>query len=296
MVLETQMIATQMKKANYITAFLTLVAMSLGLAQEQPTEILLVGFDHLAQMDNGTPTSNIFSSKKQGEIQKLTQKLAQFSPEMVMVEEEPNEQAQLDSLYALYAKNQLDLSKIENGSSELYQVGFRLAKQLDLHGVTGINHYEYTPQSLLASGKNIEIFKNGLGSLVQVARPLKKQVQADSLSIYDYIKTMNQPELVALSHRALFNLPAYVMDGEFSQSGTNTVDQGSIDNHYIGAEYISLFYNRNLKIYSNILNAQRTEHPKRIVLLMGQLHIGVLQDLLEENPNFKIIDVSTYLN
>lgn len=259
-------------------------------------DILLVGFDHLSQMDNGTATSDIFSSKKQKEIILLAEKLKSFAADMILVEKEASEQKTLDSLYRSFVKGKIQLSDIENGASETFQVGFRLARMLQLNRVFGIDHYESTSQSLLDSGKNIDVFKNGLGALINIARPLKKSVQKDSLSIYEYIKIMNQPEMINLSYNALFNLPAYVIEGEFSENGTNTVDIGSIDNRYIGAEYITLFYNRNLKIYSNILNTQLDQNSKRIILIMGQLHIGVLMDLLKHNSRYNVRDISDYLD
>ncbi|WP_373331265.1 DUF5694 domain-containing protein [Salmonirosea aquatica] len=285
------------KKRYILSVALIILTLNPIFSQNSPkTEILLVGFDHLGQMDNGTPSSDIFSPKKQKEIIKLTEKLRTFSPDQIMVEKEPSEQKQVDSLYKAYRENTLKLSEIEYGSSETYQIGFRLAKMLNLETVYGIDHYESTSQSLLSSGKNIDIFKNGLLELMNTARPMKKKVQQDSLSIYDYIKTINQPKFIDLSHNLIFNLPAYVINGKFSENGTNTVDIGKIDEKYIGAEYITLFYNRNLKIYSNILNAQLDHNSKRIFLIMGQLHIGVLKDLLEANPNYKIITTSEYLN
>lgn len=269
---------------------------SLQAQQTEKTEILLIGFDHLSQLDNGTATSNVFSEKKQKEILKLTEKLQQYDPDMIMVEYEPAEQSMLDSLYKRYRGNELRLSEIENGASETYQVGFRLAKQLNLRGVYGIDHYESTSQSLLSNGDHIGLFKDGLTHLINTARPLKEQVREDSLSIYQYIRIMNQPEFISMTHRLIYNLPAYVMNGTFSDSGTNTVDIGQIDERYIGAEYITLFYNRNLKIYSNILNAQLLHKGKRLILFMGQLHIGVLQDLFEDNPDYEIVDAMEYLN
>ena len=281
-----------------INAFILtiLISWQVSAQNESRIEILLVGFDHLSQMDNGTPSSNIFSPKKQKEIIKITEKLKAFSPALILVEKEPSEQNQLDSLYSAYKNNFVKLSDIQHGSSETYQVGFRLAKILNLKSVYGIDHYESTSQSLLNSGDNIELFKNGLMELMNTARPLKKKVQQDSLSIYEYIKTMNQDKFIDLSHNLIFNLPAYVINGEFSENGTNTVDIGEIDEKYIGAEYITLFYNRNLKIYSNILNMQLTHNSNKILLIMGQLHIGVLKDLFEHNPNYKIIEISEYLN
>ncbi len=283
---------------NLLIAFLffSFFTLPISAQNETKTEILLVGFDHLGQMDNGTPSSNIFSKKKQQEIIKITEKLKAFSPDIILVEKEPSEQNQLDSLYNAYKNNNLKLSNIDYGASETYQVGFRLAKILNLKSVYGIDHYESTSQSLLQSGDNIEVFKNGLKELMQTARPLKQKVQQDSLSIYEYIKIMNQDKLIDLTHNLIFNVPAYVVNGEFSKNGTNTVDIGAIDTKYIGAEYITLFYNRNLKIYSNILNTQLKHNSNKMILIMGQLHIGVLKGLFEHNPNYKIVDISEYLN
>ncbi|WP_418509567.1 DUF5694 domain-containing protein [Corallibacter sp.] len=64
----------------------------------------------------------------------------------------------------------------------------------------------------------------------------------------------------------------------------------------MGAEYITLFYNRNLKIYSNILNTQLALKSDKVLLIMGQLHIGILRDLLLKNPNYKVVEISEFLN
>ena len=282
-------------KTFFFLLLISTLTIPLQAQEKEKIDVLLVGFDHLSQMDDGPPASNIFSDKKQKEIKKLVTGLADFEPDMVMIEREPKEQQLMDSLYMAFEKGELKLADLEGGSSETFQVGFRLTKKMGLKGVHGIDHYESTSQSLLKSGTNFDLFKNGLMELISTARPLKKKVQQDSLSIYEYIKTMNRPELVTLSHNLIFNLPAYVIDGKFSEDGTNTVDIGSIDERYIGAEYITLFYNRNLKIYSNILNVQLQNRAKRIVLIMGQLHIGVLSDLLGNNPNYNLVKVSDYL-
>ena len=37
-------------------------------------------------------------------------------------------------------------------------------------------------------------------------------------------------------------------------------------------------------------------NSNKMILIMGQLHIGVLKGLFEHNPNYKIVDISEYLN
>lgn len=258
-------------------------------------EIMLVGFAHLNQLSNGTPESNIFSKKKQAEIVKLTNSLKKFKPDMVMVELEPKEQKWNDSLFDLYKSNELDLRNFEYGAGETFQVGFRLGKMLELKKIYGVNYYSSTSQSLLSEGENIEIFHSALKELQNTARPLNKKVQQDSLSIYDFIRIINRPEMIDLTHHLLFNLPAYVRNGNFAQDKLDDIDMNNIDKEHIGAEFISLFYNRNLKIYSNILNTQMKTGKKKLLLIIGQAHVGILTDLFEDNKNYSIVSVLDFL-
>ncbi|RAK66200.1 hypothetical protein DLM85_13995 [Hymenobacter edaphi] len=225
----------------------------------------------------------------------MRQQLSRFRPDAIMVEAEPAEQGRLDSLFARYQAGQLDLAALPDGRSERYQVGFALAKELGLPGVRAVDYYAATTQSLLQSGTNYDAFARDLRLMQTTSRPLKALVQHDSLSVYDYIALANQPALVNLIHRAIFNTPAMVTDGAFSPQGKNTVDLGPVDTAYIGAHYISLFYNRNLKIYSNILRAQQQSQAKRVLVIFGVAHVGVLQELLAANPAYEVTPAAAYL-
>ncbi|QNE42421.1 hypothetical protein F1C16_22595 (plasmid) [Hymenobacter sp. NBH84] len=212
---------------------------------------------------------------------------------MILVEAEPREQPHLDSLYAPYRQGILPLTAVPYGRSEIYQVGFALAKALHLPAPRGINYYVSTSQSLLRSGHNIALFQHDLQALQTTARPLKRLVQHDSLSVYDYIALMNQPKMLALSHRAVYNTPAYVTDGAFSSA--NPPDVSQVDTAYIGVQYISLFYNRNLKIYANLLRVQQQTHAQRLLVIYGQNHIAVLEELLRVNPAYQVVPATKYL-
>jgi hypothetical protein len=184
---------------------------------------------------------------------------------------------------------------LPEGRSERYQVGFALARQLGLPAPQGIDYYAATSQNLLSTGRNIAAFRQELQLLQAVSRPLRRQVQHDSLSLYDYIALANQPALIALAHRAVFNAPALVTSGTFSATGTNTVDLGKVDTTYIGAHYITLVYNRNLKIYSNILREQQRSQAKRILVVLGVAHVGVQEELLAANPAYRVVHAASYL-
>ncbi|UOR06902.1 DUF5694 domain-containing protein [Hymenobacter aerilatus] len=264
-------------------------------APSNKVQVMVVGSDHLAQLYNKQPQSDVFSAKKQAELAQVRAQLARFRPTVILVEAEPREQAQLDSLYRLYQQGQLALESLPTGRSERYQVGFALAKQLQLPSPKGVDYYATTSQSLLSTGTNIEAYTRELKQLQTTARPLKRLVQHDSLSLYDYLALVNRPELISLVHRLQFNTPAQVMNGTFAAGGTNTVDLGKVDTEYIGAHFITLFYNRNLKIYSNILRAQQQSQAPRVLVLFGVAHVGVLQELLAANPAYEVVPATRYL-
>lgn len=278
-----------------------LVALSsplMGAAQNPKStkvEAMVVGSDHLGQLYNKQPESDVFSPKKQAELAKVRAQLARFRPDIILVEAEPKEQPQIDSLYALYQKGALRLEDLPFGRGEQYQIGFALARQLGLPSPKGVNYFTSTSQSLLNSGTNIEAYTRDLRLLQTTSRPLRASVQKDSLSLYDYLALANQPELIGLLHRMQFNTPAQVMNGSFAAGGTNTVDLGAVDTEYIGAHFITLFYNRNLKIYSNILRAQRQTQARRVLLLFGLAHVGVLEELLAVNPDYEVVHAAKYL-
>ena len=256
---------------------------------------MVVGFDHLGQLYNKQPESDVFGPKKQAELAHLRAQLARFRPDAIMLEAEPREQPRLDSLYERYRAGQLVFTALPEGRGERYQVGFVLARQLNLPAPRGVDYYAATSQTLLSTGHNISDFQRDLKLLQTTARPLRRMVQHDSLSLYDYLALANQPALVALSHRAIFNTPAMVTSGTFSATGTNTQDLGRVDTAYIGAHYITLFYNRNLKIYANILRAQQQTKAQRVLVMMGQNHVGVLEELFAANPNYQVVHSATYL-
>ncbi len=87
---------------------------------------MVVGFVHLAQIYNKEPQSDVLNPKKQTEIAKLREHLLKFRPDAIMIEAEPSEQGQIDSLYALYRAGKLDFSTLPSGTgrSERYQIGF----------------------------------------------------------------------------------------------------------------------------------------------------------------------------
>lgn len=101
--------------------------------------------------------------------------------------------------------------------------------------------------------------------------------------------------MIALLYRLQFNTPALLMKGTFTTGGTNTVDLGKVNTEYIGAHFITLFYNRNFEIYSNMLCAQQQSQAKRVLALFGLAHVGMQEELFAANPASQVVHAAHYL-
>ena len=67
----------------------------------------------------------------------------------------------------------------------------------------------------------------------------------------------------------------------------------SAGNNYAGAEMVTKWYERNLKIFSNIQRLADTY--RRIFIIYGAGHLKILRDLINADSNLKLIDAGKYL-
>lgn len=260
-----------------------------------PTELLLLGCDHLAQWykaDNAN--TDVLTPKRQAELAAVRATLLRFKPEVVMVEELPERQARIDSLYQRYRQNQLELAAIPNGRSENYQLGFALAKELGLPRVYCVNAPGGTSQSILHEGKNIELYQNETNQMRETIRPVVVQQQSGRLSVGQFLRYLNTPATIQRLHHVVYRTAARVTDGTLKPDAM--VDAGFINPKYVGAEFVSVMYNRDLKIYSNIVTTQMTAGaPRRMLQIIGLRHVGSLQGIFRDDPAYRLVDAWPYL-
>ncbi len=258
--------------------------------------VVLMGSTHFGQKSfhSQGPTMDLFSPDRQKEIAAINNQLAQYQPDMILIEREPSEQHAVDSLYNVYTAGKLQFNQLDHGRAEQYQFGYALAKQLKLPQVYGVDFYSGLSTRLMREGKNLDKFNEDLSKFSNLGRSFDQQLKEEKISLKEYLLKLNSPELLQATYYNIFINPARVTDGSFGKVD-ETVDTARIDKSHIGAEYISLFYNRELKIYSNLLSLQQAHQSKRILLIMGQRHAAVLSKILENNPDFNLTPLSRYL-
>ncbi|WP_181885245.1 DUF5694 domain-containing protein [Pontibacter diazotrophicus] len=286
---------TMKKRKRLYLAIILLGVYFNAAAQSGKTEILLLGSDHLNQVyDSGYPNTDVLTPSSQLAIREFTSLIEQYSPDMVMIEVVPEGQQEIDSLYSLYLKDELNLNELEGGRSEVYQLAFRIGKNLKLDRIVCVNSQGGTSQSILDNGENIELYKNETVELRKVVREKYDALQSGKLSFKDFLIFLNQPKAYNQIYHLRYITPARVTNGTF-KNPDEMVDTAFVNPKYIGAELTSVFKNRDYKIYSNIVTTQLRQKPKRILLVIGVGHIGSLKNIFRDDPAFSIVDANEFL-
>jgi hypothetical protein len=259
-----------------------------------PIAVMMVGGPHLAQAYKAAnPNTDVLTAKRQAELNVVCTQIQRFKPDAILVEELPERQAHIDSLYALYRQGQLDLNTLPNGRSETYQLGFVLGKRLGLDRIYCINAPGGTSQSILHEGTNIKLYEEATTEHRAFGGPKMQAWEDGKLTMGGLLGFVNSPVLLQQLHTLVYRTPARVTDGTLKPDPM--VDASFISPHYVGAEFISVIYNRDLKIYSNIVTTQLATRKARLLTIIGARHIGSLQGIFRTDPAYQVVEASKYL-
>ncbi|HEX7869333.1 MAG TPA: DUF5694 domain-containing protein [Chryseobacterium sp.] len=270
---------TFIKTISTFLITLLIVTTAFGQTSKHKTKILLIGTIHFEtpHLDKfELKTDDFLSPKRQKELEELTGILKQTNADKVMIERPLNQQKQVDSLYNAYLQNTYKLTV-----SEREQIGFRLAKKLNLKHIICVDiFYGMKHDSLLsvtAKEKNQlyllnELSANANNFMLEIDSILKRN------SITEVTKYINKNELLQRNLSLYLKYIAKVGAGE----------------NYIGAEAVSDWYLRNLAIYSNVMN-QISASDKYVILIFGQGHIPILKHLLHNNDDFELVELNSVL-
>lgn len=245
------------------------------------TEILLLGSFHFLES-----SIDFYSSEIQNELDLITRKLLKFNPAVIAVEAAAKAQEYIDKSYEIFDLMDLqDTNKMQNETlGEIYmfgqkypitynnesiQIGYRLGKMLAHSKV-----YAIDDDTIL----NMDVMYNKPpSSLKEAMNALHADMNKHmNDTIVDMYKYYNSEEWSKLNHSI------YIQ--------ANMISAG---NNYAGAEMVTKWYERNLKIFSNIQRLADTY--RRIFIIYGAGHLKILRDLINADSNLKLIDAGKYL-
>ena len=216
----------------------------------------------------------------------ITRKLLTFNPAVIAVEAAAKAQEYIDKSYEIFDLMDLqDTNKMQNETlGEIYmfgqkypitynnesiQIGYRLGKMLAHSKV-----YAIDDDTIL----NMDVMYNKPpSSLKEAMNALHADMNKHmNDTIVDMYKYYNSEEWSKLNHSI------YIQ--------ANMISAG---NNYAGAEMVTKWYERNLKIFSNIQRLADTY--RRIFIIYGAGHLKILRDLINADSNLKLIDAGKYL-
>ncbi len=241
------------------------------------TKIQLLGTWHFSYPNNDSykvdksDMKDLSSELKQNEIKKVVEHLKLFKPTIICVESMNQEKT--DSLYNLYKKNKYKLN-----ISEDEQIGFRLAKELGLDKVYAVDTYSWIRNE----------YKNypGLENLWD------EQYYLDTLEMINwgkkYYKYHKYSSSIVNKYTVKECLKYYNNPRNLKRLNGQYLVELKTSNHNGPDSYALKWYNRNVRIFNNILKT----NPKpsdRVLVIYGFSHIAILEQLFDDSPQFELI-------
>jgi hypothetical protein len=247
-----------------------------GQTKPERIKVILLGTFHFGATsdNNSTKFPDLFFTKRQLELDTIANALNKYGIDKFFLETQVSKQKWQDSLFALYKTNKLTTEK--DLSDERVQIAFRTAIKKNIPMIAAdfklnlpydkINEYEQNHKN---DTVNIYPFFDAEYPFTEKRKGLKDL----SLSSY-FIQLNNQ-----YSRQA--NMYDYLHYGLWYGKGED----------YTGENFTAVHYDRNLKIFTNILRQINPKTDKTIVVLFGSSHTTMLRQFFENHPMFEIIEL-----
>ncbi|MDE6032165.1 MAG: hypothetical protein K2G32_11145 [Oscillospiraceae bacterium] len=236
------------------------------------TEVILLGTFHFPDI------FDIFSDNSQKELEHIANIIAKYKPDKIALEFPYCSQDILDKIYSTYDKNKMKEDFILGNvvrygknsplfnCNELIQIGFRLGYMLGHQQVFGVD-------------EDIELSDD----LFEIIKPF---VQNEIEGVYSFFdSTLSKTDRTISSAYHFHNSDEYVFRDNGIYIAANKVNKGN----YEGSMMLTQWYERNLKIFSNLQNI--CENTDRVFLLIGSSHLKILRDLINSDVNMKLANV-----
>lgn len=243
-------------------------------ASSNPSIALLGTFHFGGTTDySSMDLDNFDSQKRQLEIEQLVDALVEFKPTKILLECTLKDEILFQDAYRNYKKHQTKLKM-----DEREQIGFRLASELNLPDIHCIDYKLPLPMDSLSNFAH----KNRKPEFLSFLATIEKNDQNDSKvlaasTIKQYYAFKNSEE------EDLKNKRLYIQEtAKFVSDSTD-----------IGIKFVSLWWERNLHIMSNI--DQHIGYTGRVLVLVGGAHRAVLKDFYQDRDDVNYIEIADYL-
>ena len=239
------------------------------------TPILILGVYHMANpgLDEvNVLADDVLTPKRQKEIENLCEQLARFQPTKIAIEA-PYRDSYWPEQYRKYLAGQSKL-----GRNEIEQIGFRLAKRMNLPTVYGVDFLMY------ANG----LMPNEMEQRDQPASAESHHAEPPQLSSEDQLLRQS----TVTQYLAHLNSASEIQKNhEGYMTSLLPTDDPAI---YRKADLVANWYKRNLRIFANI-NRITEPGKDRILVIIGAGHLKLLKEFAGDAPYFDEVDAESFL-
>jgi len=246
----------------------------------QKTKLLVVGTFHfnfpgLDEVKTADEDKiDILKEPKKSELEDLVTYIKKFNPTKIAIEARP-------SWKSMQKFEEYKNGAHRNNRDERYQLGMRIASDLKLDSIYGIDTYSlnrdlYDQDSIYLKKLLNKIDWNVEDPFWKYAETYfdYRDKKMKDVHLLDFIKAMNTRE----GHNFKFGL---YLTGSFATGGGQGADKLSI-----------WWYNRNARIFSNLINITQSSQ-ERILVIFGNGHAAILRQLLEASPQYEFVEFSS---
>jgi hypothetical protein len=251
-------------------------------AGRAPVSILILGtfhFEGSSDDERSVGDMDMLSARRQAEIDEILGLLEKFKPTRVAVEVSVGDQDTLTEQYRRFVSGDAPPE-----ANEVHQLGFRLAKSCGLGSVDAVD----APGRWLEPIVDLNQYARDNDQRHFLVDPYDAALSAAGQRRDELIRQFSlRDALLFLNHPAQMHSSAAIYLLEKLAVGDSE--------NYPGADgFVSQWYNRNLRIYANVLRLV-TSDDARIVVIIGSGHAPILRHLFASSLHFRLVEVSDVL-
>ena len=255
---------------------------------DRNSDVMVLATYHFASLvkhEINVETDDIFHPTRQKEIDAVVEALKPFSPTMIALEAESEYNAVFNDFYSKYLDGSWDSSGSEGMQmlerSELFQIGFRLAKELSLERIYAVDEMTVRPLERMFEFAESHGYEQFLAHRDRRFREIEDSWEGDlsSKTIGQLLLKLNSPKDIAVSNSSYIALIRF----------GNELEQPGVDVHVE-------WYRRNVLIFQSLYNMTKGRSGERILMIYGADHASQLRELIESSPDFNLVEVSEFLS
>jgi len=263
-----------------VLLFAVTLIFSLSVVAQEPAthlpEILVLGTYHMANPGHdifNMQADDMFSPKRQQEISQLIDVLKKFRPTKIAIESDVWSKTRVDQ-YADYLAGKRTLTQ-----NEIEQIGFRLAKEMGHKTIYPVDVDGDFPMGRVTNYAKANGRGDKLDAAMSVWGTLVKE-QGEYLQKHTILEML---EYLNSDQRAAKDMGAYL---EIVRYGDPS--------DYAGADLLAAWYQRNIRIYQNIVKLIDSPN-ERIVVVYGSGHLPWLRQDISNDPAVRLRKLSEFV-